>query len=164
MPYYMGRIDRNYVEKANTRINMRKPPIEYLRMLYFDSCVYERAVLQHLVQKVGADRILLGSDYPVGETKPVDFVAATDALSQTQQRQIIRSNARALFGLDGRRATWTNDDRRGPAQSDLHRRARAPLGRGTQGNGGAQDRRALDAEQQRLARRPCTLVHRHAVE
>jgi len=86
MPYYMGRIDRNYLEKANTRINMRKPPIEYLRMLYFDSCVYERPVLQHLVGKVGADRILLGSDYPVGETKPVDFVTATDALSQTQQR------------------------------------------------------------------------------
>src|SRR5258708_30670539 len=53
MPYYMGRIERNYVEKANTRINMRKPPIEYLRMLYFDSCVYDRAVLQHLVDKVG---------------------------------------------------------------------------------------------------------------
>jgi len=100
MPYYMGRIDRNYLEKANTRINMRKPPIEYLRMLYFDSCVYERPVLQHLVGKVGADRILLGSDYPVGETKPVDFVTATDALSQTQQRQIIRSNAAALFGLN----------------------------------------------------------------
>ena len=100
MPYYMGRIDRNYLEKANTRINMRKPPIEYLRMLYFDSCVYDRPVLQHLVGKVGADRILLGSDYPVGETKPVDFVTATDALSQTQQRQIIRSHAAAVFGLD----------------------------------------------------------------
>ncbi len=43
MPYYMGRIDRNYVEKANTRVNMTKPPIDYLRMLYFDSCVYDRA-------------------------------------------------------------------------------------------------------------------------
>jgi aminocarboxymuconate-semialdehyde decarboxylase len=33
MPYYMGRIDRNYVEKANTRVNMSKPPIDDLRML-----------------------------------------------------------------------------------------------------------------------------------
>ena len=41
MPFYMGRIDRNYLEKANTRVNMSKPPIDYLRMLYFDSCVYE---------------------------------------------------------------------------------------------------------------------------
>ena len=99
MPYYMGRIDRNYVEKANTRINMRKPPIEYLRMLYFDSCVYDRAVLQHLVDKVGAERVLLGSDYPVGETKPIEFVAETDTLSAAQKEAIVRANAAALLGL-----------------------------------------------------------------
>jgi aminocarboxymuconate-semialdehyde decarboxylase len=99
MPYYMGRIDRNYAEKANTRVNMSKPPIEYLRMLYFDSCVYERAVLQHLVDKVGAERVLLGSDYPVGEGKPVEFVTGTDTLSPTQQERIVGTNAAALLGL-----------------------------------------------------------------
>src|SRR3989442_12539935 len=99
MPYYMGRIDRNYAEKANTRVNMSKPPIEYLRMLYFDSCVYERAVLQHLVDKVGAERVLLGSDYPVGEGKPVEFVTDTDTLSPAQQEAIVGTNAAALLGL-----------------------------------------------------------------
>src|SRR5262249_31643947 len=81
MPSYMGRIDRNYAEKANTRVNMSKPPIDYLRMLYFDSCVYERPVLQHLVDKVGAEWVLLGSDYHVGGTKPVEFVTDTPTLS-----------------------------------------------------------------------------------
>jgi aminocarboxymuconate-semialdehyde decarboxylase len=100
MPYYMGRIDRNYVEKANTRVNMSKPPIDYLRMLYFDSCVYERPVLQHLVDKVGADRVLLGSDYPVGETKPVQFVTETATLSDAQKQQIVRLNAMAWLGLN----------------------------------------------------------------
>jgi len=99
MPYYMGRIDRNYAEKANTRVNMSKPPIEYLRTLYFDSCVYERAVLQHLVDKVGAERVLLGSDYPVGEGKPVEFVTGTDTLSSAQQERIVGTNAAALLGL-----------------------------------------------------------------
>jgi len=99
MPFYMGRIDRNYLEKANTRINMTKPPIDYLRMLYFDSCVYEKPVLRNLVEKVGADRVLLGSDYPVGETKPIDFVRETDGLSQVQKDGIVRSNAAALLGL-----------------------------------------------------------------
>ena len=99
MPFYMGRIDRNYVEKANTRVNMKKPPIDYLRMLYFDSCVYERPVLQHLVDKVGADRVLLGSDYPVGETKPIEFVTGTQALSDVQKEQIVATNAAALLGL-----------------------------------------------------------------
>jgi aminocarboxymuconate-semialdehyde decarboxylase len=99
MPYYMGRIDRNYIEKANTRINMSKPPIDYLRMLYFDSCVYDRSVLQHLVDKVGAERVLLGSDYPVGEARPVEFVTDTNALSATQKEQIVRTNAATLLGV-----------------------------------------------------------------
>jgi aminocarboxymuconate-semialdehyde decarboxylase len=100
MPFYMGRIDRNYLEKANTRVNMSKPPIDYLRMLYFDSCVYERPVLQHLVDKVGADRVLLGSDYPVGEVKPVEFVTETATLSDAQKQQIVRTNAMAWLGLN----------------------------------------------------------------
>jgi len=99
MPFYMGRIDRNYVEKANTRIHMTKPPIDYLRMLYFDSCVYERSVLQSLVAKVGADRVVLGSDYPVGEVKPVEFVTETETLSAAQKDRIVRGNAAALLGM-----------------------------------------------------------------
>src|SRR5258705_1454359 len=99
MPFYMGRIDRNYLEKANTRVNMKKPPIDYLRMLYFDSCVYERPVLQHLVDKVGADRVLLGSVYPVGETKPIEFVTNIETLSTAQKERILSTNAAALLGL-----------------------------------------------------------------
>jgi len=99
MPYYMGRIDRNYVEKANTRVNMSKPPIEYLRMLYYDSCVYDRPVLQHLVDKVGADRVVLGSDYPVGEMKPVEFVSDSATLTEAQKDKIVAGNAAALLGL-----------------------------------------------------------------
>jgi aminocarboxymuconate-semialdehyde decarboxylase len=95
----MGRIDRNYLEKANTRVNMSKPPIDYLRMLYFDSCVYERPALRHLVDKVGADRVLLGSDYPVGEMKPVEFVTDTETLSGAQKEMIVRANAATLLGL-----------------------------------------------------------------
>ena len=34
----------------------------------------------HLVDKVGADRVVLGSDYPVGETKPIEFVRDTDGI------------------------------------------------------------------------------------
>jgi aminocarboxymuconate-semialdehyde decarboxylase len=99
MPFYMGRIDRNYAEKPSTRVNMTRPPIDYLRMLYFDSCVYERAVLQHLVDKVGAERVLLGSDYPMGEMQPVEVVTGTETLSAAQKEQIVRGNAARWLGL-----------------------------------------------------------------
>ena len=98
MPYYMGRIARNYVEKPATRVNMKNSPAEYLRMLYFDSCVYETEVLEALVKRVGADRVVLGSDYPVGEPKPVEFVESC-ALTAEENAKIVRENAARLFGV-----------------------------------------------------------------
>jgi aminocarboxymuconate-semialdehyde decarboxylase len=52
-----------------------------------------------LVDKVGADRVVLGSDYPVGETKPIEFVRDTEALSGAQKDQIVSTNAATLLGL-----------------------------------------------------------------
>jgi len=98
MPYYMGRIARNYLEKPATRVNMKKSPTEYLRMLYYDSCVYEPEVLEALVKRVGADRVLLGSDYPVGEPKPVEFVESC-ALAEEDKEKIIGLNAARLFAI-----------------------------------------------------------------
>jgi len=43
--------------------------------------------------------VLLGSDYPVGENKPIEFVTESDALSSAQKDKIVRTNAAALFGL-----------------------------------------------------------------
>jgi len=98
MPYNMGRIARNYLEKPATRVNMTKSPAEYLRMLYYDSCVYETEVLEALVRRVGADRVVLGSDYPVGEPKPIEFVQSC-ALAAVEKEQIIGANAARLFGV-----------------------------------------------------------------
>ena len=99
MPFYTGRIARNYLEKPSTRVNMTKPPGEYLRMLFYDTCVYDPVTLEQLVARVGADRVLMGSDYPVGETKPVAFVEQTAGLSSSDKDKIIGGNAANLFGL-----------------------------------------------------------------
>lgn len=99
MPLCMGRITRNYVEKPTTRVNMKKSPDEYLRQLYYDSCVYDHDVLRHLVEKVGASQVILGSDYPVGERKPIEFVRATPGISAADKQKIIGLNAAAMFGV-----------------------------------------------------------------
>jgi len=99
MPLCMGRIGRNYLEKPTTRVNMKKSPDEYLRQLYYDSCVYDHDVLRHLVEKVGASQVILGSDYPVGEWKPIEFVRAAPGIAEADKDKIIGLNAAAMFGV-----------------------------------------------------------------
>jgi aminocarboxymuconate-semialdehyde decarboxylase len=97
MPFYLGRIARNYVEKPATRTNMSKAPIAYLRMLHYDTCVYDPDTLADLVRIVGADRIVMGSDYPVGEIKPAQFVRDCTALDVAGRELVLSGNAERLL-------------------------------------------------------------------
>lgn len=97
MPFYLGRIARNYVEKPATRVNMTKPPIEYLRMLHYDTCVYDPDTLADLVRIVGSERIVMGSDYPVGDMTPAQFVRDCTALDAAGQEQVLAGNAARLL-------------------------------------------------------------------
>jgi aminocarboxymuconate-semialdehyde decarboxylase len=96
MPHNMGRIDRNWLEKPATRVNMTKPPLDYLKMLWFDSCVYDNDILRNLVAKVGADRVVLGSDYPVGDKQPVKTTEEAGFDEATRDAILFR-NAEALL-------------------------------------------------------------------
>ena len=99
LPYYIGRHDRNYIDKAPTRVNMSKSPSAYLRQFYYDSCVYDRDVFEFLVRKVGAGRILMGSDYPVGEDDPIGFVRNSRKISAADKEKILWKNAARLLGI-----------------------------------------------------------------
>jgi aminocarboxymuconate-semialdehyde decarboxylase len=97
MPFYLGRIARNYIEKPATRVNMTKPPLDYVGMLHYDTCVYDPDALSQLVAVVGPERIVMGSDYPVGEMKPVAFVQDCTALDRAGQEQVLTGNAERLL-------------------------------------------------------------------
>jgi aminocarboxymuconate-semialdehyde decarboxylase len=99
MPFYLGRIARNYIEKPATRVNMTKPPLDYVGMLHYDTCVYDPDTLSQLVAVVGPERIVMGSDYPVGEMKPADFVRDCAALDAAAQELVLSGNAARLLKL-----------------------------------------------------------------
>ena len=72
------------------------PPSTYLRRICFDSLVYTPQALRHLVEAVGADRVVLGSDYPfdMGVPDPVDRLLAA-GLDPADEHAIRGTNATA---------------------------------------------------------------------
>jgi aminocarboxymuconate-semialdehyde decarboxylase len=73
LPTYLGRSDHAWQARPDAH-TCAQLPSSYLRRLWIDSLVYSPAGLRSLVEAAGADRVLLGSDYPfdMGVTDPVD--------------------------------------------------------------------------------------------
>ena len=89
-----ARFDHGFGVRPEAREHVNKLPSEYLKTLYFDSLVHGYGNLRQLVGNVGADRVVLGSDYPadMGQPDPVTWIEGSD-LSQMEKRAILGENA-----------------------------------------------------------------------
>lgn len=99
LPHYFGRLDRNVKAWPQSTKNISKKPSEYLRSLYYDTCLYEPRMLDALVDRVGADRIVMGSDYPVGELDPLGFIADSPRVSEDDAKLMQGDTAAAFLGV-----------------------------------------------------------------
>jgi aminocarboxymuconate-semialdehyde decarboxylase len=98
-PHYMGRLDRNALNRPDTLKNTGgRKPSDFLRAFYYDTCVYDPLVLKTLLERVGPDRLVLGSDYPVGEHDPVAFLVKC-GVSGSDLADISGGTAARLLGL-----------------------------------------------------------------
>jgi aminocarboxymuconate-semialdehyde decarboxylase len=100
LPAYIGRSDNCHAVDPHCR-QMKKKPSEYLKQLYFDTLVYSPAVLAHLIDRVGADRIVMGTDYPfpVASRDPRGDVAAVSGLGEPEREAILGATAARLLKL-----------------------------------------------------------------
>ncbi len=97
-PYLAARFDIMWERTVTARKN-KEPPTSYLKRLWYDSIVYDQQTLDFLVERVGADRVLYGSDYPfsIGDMK--GMLARVDALPAGQRDAVRSGNAEKLFDL-----------------------------------------------------------------
>jgi aminocarboxymuconate-semialdehyde decarboxylase len=100
LPHYTGRLDRNVRTAPQTTKNITRKPSDYLRNFYYDTCVYDPQILAALIRRVGADRMVLGSDYPTGEVDPVGFVDASGMVSSAELAMISAGTAAKLLGIE----------------------------------------------------------------
>jgi aminocarboxymuconate-semialdehyde decarboxylase len=99
-PWLVGRLSRGWEKREELRQHCRSP-LEYLRRFHYDTIGYSAGVLEYLVHTVGADRVVMGSDYcfPIAYERPVEIVSANRALSAADKRLILEANARRLLKI-----------------------------------------------------------------
>jgi aminocarboxymuconate-semialdehyde decarboxylase len=98
--FAMGRLDRGWHSRPEAR-RIPQAPSAYQRRLYYDSVTGSEEALRFLLDQVGADRVVLGSDWPfvAWHPSPVAWVQGLKSLSQDEKERILWRNLEALLGL-----------------------------------------------------------------
>jgi aminocarboxymuconate-semialdehyde decarboxylase len=98
--YGMGRLDRAWHGRPGAR-NTPKPPSAYQKQLYYDTVTGSEEALRFLLDQVGADRVVLGSDWPFVPFKPSPggWVQEMKSLTQEEKDKILWKNLESLLKL-----------------------------------------------------------------
>ena len=100
-PYIRGRWEHGWRVRPEARQHIERPPSEYFRLLYFDSLAHSVPALAFLIDNVGAERVMMGTDYDadMSDTDPVKTIASVPGLSDRERALIYGDNAEALFSI-----------------------------------------------------------------
>jgi aminocarboxymuconate-semialdehyde decarboxylase len=96
LPYALGRLKRNQAIHPDYA-----DPEEGFRRLYFDTVLFEPLALRYLCDVAGADKIMLGSDYPfgIGDLDPCGVIDRT-RLTAAERDAILGGNAARVFRIE----------------------------------------------------------------
>ncbi|MBR0597462.1 amidohydrolase family protein [Sinanaerobacter chloroacetimidivorans] len=99
LPYQIARFDHGYIERSESKKNIDKLPSYYFKKnFYFDTILHDPVRTRALVDLVGADKVLLGTDYPydMADHDPYGTVRNLN-LPEEDYIKIVNGNARKLF-------------------------------------------------------------------
>jgi aminocarboxymuconate-semialdehyde decarboxylase len=96
-----GRLAHSHTFQPQARSRLREAPIESIRRFHYDTVTHDAALLRGIVEVVGAEHVLLGSDYPfdMGTDRPVEAVREA-AIPSDQEELVLGGNAVRLLELD----------------------------------------------------------------
>jgi aminocarboxymuconate-semialdehyde decarboxylase len=100
LPYLVGRMNRGHKVTEECR-QMKHKPAAYLRRFTYDTISHDPGALLYLIRLVGADRVMIGSDYcfAIGYDRPVEVVTRLPGLSRADRGRILGVNAARLLKL-----------------------------------------------------------------
>jgi aminocarboxymuconate-semialdehyde decarboxylase len=81
--------------------DLQQPPSSYLDRFYYDCCTYDERALRYVIDTVGIDRVMLGTDYPAPMFlwDAVNWINGMDSLTADEKEAILSSNATKLLGV-----------------------------------------------------------------
>jgi aminocarboxymuconate-semialdehyde decarboxylase len=99
--YAMGRLDRGWQGTPVERRSIPRPPSSYQKSLYYDTVVGSEKALRFLLDEVGVDRVVLGSDWPFvpWHPSPVAWVQGLKSLTADEKENILWRNLESLLKL-----------------------------------------------------------------
>jgi aminocarboxymuconate-semialdehyde decarboxylase len=100
LPILRGRLDQAFKVRSECK-TIPQPPSAYLKRFTYDTISYSEEIMDDLVGLVGADRIMMGSDYcfDIAYNDPVGIVKGMKSLNAGQREQILWGNAARLLRL-----------------------------------------------------------------
>ncbi len=99
--HYWARMDHAWRARADCRTVIKRPPSSYLEKFYFDSITFDPEMLKRLIDRFGADHVVLGTDYPydMGEEDPLGLIAQVKRLPRASRELIQGGNAARLLKI-----------------------------------------------------------------
>lgn len=100
-PYLRGRIETGYDAYPECKVNMTKPPSVYLKKIWVDSICYDSDVFMSAYAFVGADKIVMGSDFPhqIGDLERSVERITSLPIGDDEKEKILGGNAAELLKL-----------------------------------------------------------------
>jgi aminocarboxymuconate-semialdehyde decarboxylase len=101
LPYQIGRLDHGHRVRPEAAAP-RRPPSEYLRRFHYDTLTHRPQSTSWLLDQVGADRVLFGSDTPfdMGAGRLAEQLAGVD-ITGDEFAAVAHGNAERIFRLNG---------------------------------------------------------------
>jgi aminocarboxymuconate-semialdehyde decarboxylase len=99
--HYWARMDHAWRARPDCRTIIKNPPSSYLEKFYFDSITFDPEMLKRLIDKFGADHVVLGTDYPydMGEEDPLGLIKQVKRLPKSARDLIQGGNAARLLDI-----------------------------------------------------------------
>jgi aminocarboxymuconate-semialdehyde decarboxylase len=98
LPYQLARLNYTYGLREQIHEVAKRPPFDYIRNFLFDTILYDPRPLRFLIELVGADNVVFGTDHPF-DIADVGGIEYAKAIDETTAAKVLESNALAAYGL-----------------------------------------------------------------